>query len=342
MNIVLVATLVMIVATISIMVRDSRPSVATAAAGPVVRVQVEGIPAAGASATRAETVEREPALGVRQVDAVKPYKPAANPALEYTAGKGDTISNVVTGLLGSNTKDNQDTVIAANPSLQADPDRVLAGKTYVVASGTAAAVAAQASTEPRTVSVPTPQPQVAPALAVGLPADVAPGSLTPAASAVSAAPSTQPSSNRVLKYTAQPGDSVSALAAGLLGEDSKTNRDAIIGENKSLQQDPDKVVSGKTYKIPTTTGLSAAAVPRPTTQPEADKLVQIGKNRELRYVARTGDNVSKLAEILLGSDTAANRDAIINNNAPLKSDPDRVVVGETYWIPAPVAVMEKK
>ena len=145
----------------------------------------------------------------------------------------------------------------------------------------------------------------------------------------------KPDSDRVLKYTAKPGDSVSALAAGLLGADSKTNRDAIIGENKSLQNDPDRVISGKTYKIPTSTGLSAASVARPTTQPDADQLVQIGSNRELRYTARTGDSVSKLAEILLGSDTQENRDAIINNNASLKSDPDRVVAGQTYWIPAP-------
>jgi hypothetical protein len=156
-----------------------------------------------------------------------------------------------------------------------------------------------------------------------------------AAATVDTAKAVKPDSDRVLKYTAKPGDSVSALAAGLLGADSKTNRDAIIGENKSLQNDPDRVISGKTYKIPTSNGLSAASVARPTTQPDADQLVQIGSNRELRYTARTGDSVSKLAEILLGSDTQVNRDAIINNNASLKSDPDRVVAGQTYWIPAP-------
>jgi hypothetical protein len=199
-----------------------------------------------------------------------------------------------------------------------------------------------------TTTTPTPAPAT-PAVRIEVqtlpPIEKAPPAPTPAAdehvqpiaaaAPVDAVKVAKPDSDRVLKYTAQPGDSVSALAAGLLGADSKTNRDAIIGENKSLQNDPDRVISGKTYKIPTSTGLSAASVARPTTQPDADQLVQIGSNRELRYTARTGDSVSKLAEILLGSDTQANRDAIINNNASLKSDPDRVIAGQVYWIPAP-------
>ena len=150
----------------------------------------------------------------------------------------------------------------------------------------------------------------------------------------------KPDTDRVLKYTARPGDSVSALAAGLLGADSKTNRDAIIGENKSLQNDPDRVISGKTYKIPTSNGLSAATVALPATQPDADDVIKSGTPRQLRYTARAGDTVSRLAEVLLGTDTQANRDAIIDNNPSLKTDPDRVVAGQTYWIPAPTAVQK--
>jgi hypothetical protein len=46
--------------------------------------------------------------------------------------------------------------------------------------------------------------------------------------------------------------------------------------------------------------------------------------------------VSKLATVLLGSDTPANRDLIVSSNFSLKQDPDRLVAGVTYWIPAPV------
>ena len=158
-----------------------------------------------------------------------------------------------------------------------------------------------------------------------------------------------PDTDRLLKYTAKRGDSVSALAAGLLGEDSKTNRDAIIDRNQSLKDDPDRVVAGKTYTIATSDGLSAApesaaavAAAAATTEGrgsegDADAVVQSGSGRELRYTALAGDTVSKLAEVLLGSDTKANRDAIISHNPSLKSDPDRVVAGQTYWIPAPAA-----
>ena len=47
--------------------------------------------------------------------------------------------------------------------------------------------------------------------------------------------------------------------------------------------------------------------------------------------------MTNLAIALLGSDTKANRDAILNTNPALKADPDRIVAGQTYWIPAPVA-----
>ena len=150
-----------------------------------------------------------------------------------------------------------------------------------------------------------------------------------------------------MKYTARPGDSVSVLAAGLLGGNSETTRDAIISENHSLQHDPDRLVAGKTYNIPAGNGLSAAPgpvaayPPLPASPPDADEVVRRGAGRELRYTARTGDTVSRLAELLLGSDTRENRDAIINNNVSLKSDPDRVVAGQTYWIPAPAAPVEQ-
>ena len=237
----------------------------------------------------------------------------------YTAVAGDTLSNVAAGLLGSDSKKNRNAVMAANPSLQANPDRVLDGKTYVLPAPPADPVAT-VTPQAKSTSVP--------------------------ATAIVVPDATHSPSDRVLTYTAQTGDSVSALAAGLLGGDSKTNRDAIISQNQSLQDNPDHVVAGKTYKIPTSTGLSAASAPDahvsvPATQPDADGVVKNGSARELRYTARAGDSVSKLAEVLLGSDTQANRDAIINNNATLKHDPDRVVAGQSYWIPAPAAPIQQ-
>lgn len=57
----------------------------------------------------------------------------------------------------------------------------------------------------------------------------------------------------------------------------------------------------------------------------------------LRYTAKPGDTVSKLAVALLGSDTPANLELILRSNFNLKQDPDHLVAGQTYWINAPTA-----
>lgn len=51
------------------------------------------------------------------------------------------------------------------------------------------------------------------------------------------------------------------------------------------------------------------------------------------YVAVSGDTVSKLAGRFLGSNTKANREAILAINPTLKSNPNNVTVGKTYMIP---------
>jgi hypothetical protein len=138
---------------------------------------------------------------------------------------------------------------------------------------------------------------------------------------------------------------VSILAGALLGSSSNENRDAIISDNPALAKNPDRVLVGKTYRIPVQDGQPLAAAPStggqksapPAIQPDADQVVLAGSTRELRYTAKSGDNVSSLAAALLGSDTKENRDAIVNSNPSLKHDPDRVIAGQTYWIPAPKA-----
>jgi nucleoid-associated protein YgaU len=53
-----------------------------------------------------------------------------------------------------------------------------------------------------------------------------------------------------------------------------------------------------------------------------------------KYEAQPGDSVSRMASRLMGGNTKANRDAILNANPALKENPDRVIVGRTYVIPA--------
>ena len=242
-----------------------------------------------------------------QVNSPNPADPS-----KYVAKPGDTIADLAAALPGGDQKINRDAVIEANPSLQWNPDRVLAGKAYKIptADVTAAAPAqpSSAKIEPAT-GVETPETDV-----------------------------------HELKYNARPGDTVSTLASALLGSNSKDNRDAIVEANASLQADPDHLIANKTYHIPVSAGQPLAAAPdadvataRPATQPDADAVVQEGSGRELRYVAQPGDTVATLATALLGSDTKENAAAIINSNASLRQNPDRVIAGKTYWIPAPTA-----
>jgi phage tail protein X len=223
---------------------------------------------------------------------------------EHVAQPGETVGSLAADLMGKDNKANRDAIINANPSLKADPDKLLAGKSYTIPSSANAAVATPLAA---TASTPTAQ-------------------------------------KPVLKYTAKTGDTVSELAGAFLGSDVQANQDAITKANPSLKADPDHVVAGKSYKIPAPDGLSAApdssptaSKPRPTTQPDADQVIAASAPRTLRYTAKAGDTLSTMAIALLGSDTPQTREAIISNNPSLKDNPDRVIAGQMYWIPAPAA-----
>jgi hypothetical protein len=248
----------------------------------------------------------------------------ASGAVKHVAQSGETVTSLATDYLGKDTTANRDAIINANSSLKADPDKLIAGKSYRIPSATETPAAVDAPViHPAANAVPKPQVN-----------DV-----------VAAEPAKE------LKYTAAPGDTVSNMAGAFLGSDDKTQQDKIVKANASLQADPDRVVAGKSYRIPAPDGLSAAAtssasarantLPAATTQPDADQVVVAGSPRTLQYVARPGDTVTDLAIELLGSDTQETRDAIINNNPVLKHNPDLVVAGQTYWIPAPVPANQK-
>src|SRR5205085_11330803 len=65
------------------------------------------------------------------------------------------------------------------------------------------------------------------------------------------------------QYTAEAGDTVSKMPGRFMGGNTKTNRDAIVAANPSLQKTVNNVVVGHVYMIPTS--ASAATVTPPTT-----------------------------------------------------------------------------
>jgi nucleoid-associated protein YgaU len=261
-----------------------------------------------------------PAAVTAQQPVADPVQPVVEDPSRHVAQPGETVNSLAGDLLGKNDKTNRDAIIDANPSLQRNPDRLLVGKSYHIPSPAAVEAAkdnaAANAVEAQSVELPAaPQPVV------------------------------QAQPVKVLRYTATSGDTVSTLAGAFLGHEDQTHQDQIIAANPSLKSDPDHIVAGKVYRIPAPDGLSASAaslapqaVTVPTTQPDADQIVTQGSPRSLRYTARAGDTVSTLAVQLLGSDTQQSRNAIINENPILKANPDRVIAGQTYWIPAPTSV----
>ena len=73
-------------------------------------------------------------------------------------------------------------------------------------------------------------------------------------------PAASPTQNGVRKYTVQAGDTLSRLAGRFLGGNTKANRDLIVKANPSLQSDPNKLIVGRAYNIPT----SDSAAPAPS------------------------------------------------------------------------------
>lgn len=131
-------------------------------------------------------------------------------AKQYKAEAGDTLSKLAGRFMGANTPANRAAIVAANPSLQKNPDIVVAGRTYVIpASGSATA-----SATPPSQSAPL---QPAP-----------PQSAQPAPQQVAQSSSSSPE----YFYTVKPNDSLTKIAVEQLGSAGAVN--AICDLNKDV------------------------------------------------------------------------------------------------------------
>jgi nucleoid-associated protein YgaU len=152
-------------------------------------------------------------------------------------------------------------------------------------------------------------------------------------------PPTAPAGPSMKAYKAESGDTVSRMAGRLMGGNTKANRDAIIEANPSLQDDPDRVVVGKTYNIPTKAGggNSVASVDEPQTL--------VGPTIEQRtaepgyfYTVRDGDSLWQIANDELGDPSAV--DAIKELNLKVLEGPKHDILqpGMKLRLPAkPIA-----
>jgi LysM repeat protein len=105
----------------------------------------------GEKIVRADQPDQDsPGAASGQDDPPTPAAPAASKQ-HYTAQSGDSVSKMAARLMGANTKANRAAIIAANPSLKQNPDRVIVGAAYVIP-------AAAASPAPSDTDAQTPAP----------------------------------------------------------------------------------------------------------------------------------------------------------------------------------------
>jgi nucleoid-associated protein YgaU len=153
----------------------------------------------------------------------------------------------------------------------------------------------------------------------------------------------------VREYKAQAGDSLSKMAARFLGSSNKASREAIVRMNPSLQQNPDKIVEGRTYVLPPApAGDTSAAAPAPATPapaapvtpapaPAAPETAAAPASGTFTwYTVKENENLWKIASEQLGSGNAWTQIRDLNQDI-LKGD-DRLRVNAKIRLPnKPVA-----
>lgn len=149
------------------------------------------------------------------------------------------------------------------------------------------------------------------------------------------------------EYKAQPGDTLSRIASQLPGGNTKSNRDAVVAMNPTLQKDPNRVITGRTYLLPTVSSAAYIA-PKPVavaeaTAPKADKPKDVKPAVDSKtdtkadaanriYVVKPGDTLSKIASAELGS---KNEVATIRKlNPDLLKSGDKILVDMKLKLPA--------
>lgn len=124
---------------------------------------------------------------------------------KYTAQPGDTLSKIAGRFLGGNTKGNRDLIARANPSLAADPNKIIVGRTYNIPTA--------ASAPARVVSIPVSNEILPPAA----PGDAQPMNIAPATPTATVANTPAGSDQSTLWYTVKDNDNLWSIAADQLG-----------------------------------------------------------------------------------------------------------------------------
>ncbi len=156
-------------------------------------------------------------------------KPDSTGPRKYTAQSGDTLSHMAARFMGGNTKANRDAIIKANASLAEDPNKIIAGRVYVIPA------APSGETTARAAAPDSPAPAPAPA---GASADSS-------------------TAQGEYWYTVKPGDNLWSIAASELG--TGTASAAIKELNKDVLKGGDAVRPNMRLRLPAKPISSASA-----------------------------------------------------------------------------------
>jgi len=150
--------------------------------------------------------------------------------------------------------------------------------------------------------------------------------------AVTPPPAPAPAVAGPRQYKAEDGDTVSRMAARFLGENSQSNRQAIIDANPSLQEDPDRVIVGKSYVIPIPGGNTVASN---AVSPDNTNSTASGA---YFYTVKEGDSLWQIANDQLDDPSAVDAIKDLNTNILKGPQHDVVIPGMKLRLPAkPVA-----
>jgi len=136
------------------------------------------------------------------------------------------------------------------------------------------------------------------------------------------------------QYKAGDGDTVSRMAAKFMGGNTRTNRQAIIDANPSLQDDPGRVIVGKTYAIPTKGGGSDLTA---SNDSAASNLTSTASGAYF-YTVKEGDSLWQIANNQLEDPSAVDAIKELNTGILKGEQHDVVIPGMKLRLPAkPVA-----
>ena len=148
--------------------------------------------------------------------------PGAVSMKQHKAEVGDSLSRMASRFMGSDTKANRDAIIKANPTLEANPDMIIAGRTYSIP-----------------VTAPTGAAAQGPAVRQAPPAPATTADRTPAP--IKAA-------GGEYFYQVKPGDSLTKIAKEQLGD--ATTVSAIKELNRDVVKDWNRLNVGTKLKLP--------------------------------------------------------------------------------------------